>query len=368
MQDNAVNLPRNLPSPEEVCQDLSAAGHTLFLTNKRDPSQSWLVLDLPTLLHKVYGNLFSGSQGKVNQFGLLHCSQLAELFPELDLAMLQEVLISLEFCIEVDPLLLKEELSQVAIDKGGEGWLYFPALVSARPCKGFPEDPDPEQYKWMCWQLRTAEKHFISARLLQTIILRLAANRMFVQELSPTVRKHCRRIRVNGLSWRSTKGVDVAVQISDSSVVQVVGRSKAGPERLQEYTAAVVQDVIKTITQLSPKLEATPFIIHPYTPNLWKDPKAPQPDSLYPVSSIMRCISDDGEFALSLSRSTSSVHISQLFGGQSPSLSTVRCLAYPMVAQNGELALSWMGCGGSGKRWCGHSLWGIVVLDTCGKS
>ena len=344
LQDNAVNLPRNLPSPEEVCQDLSAAGHTLFLSNKQDPSQSWLVLDLPTLLHDVYGALFSGSHGKVNEFGLLHCSQLAELFPKMDqfMALIQDILISLEFCIEVDPLLLKEELSQLTIDEGGEGWLYFPALVSAQSCKVFPEDPDPDKVQWMCWQLRTAEKHFISAHLLQTIILRLAANHVYIHKLSPTVKQHCCSVWVNGISWSSTKGVDVAVQISNNSVFQVVGCSKAGPERLQEYTAAIVRDVIKTITQLSPKLEATPYIMHPYTLTVWKEPRPPQPNTVYPVSSVIDCISNGDDHVLSLSPSTSSIPIGQLFGGQPPPLSTVQDLMYPRVAQNGKLALSQM--------------------------
>ena len=353
LQDNAVNLPRNLPSPKDVCQDLSAAGHTLFLPNKRDPSQSWLVLDLPTLLHDVYGTLFSGSQGKVNQFGLLHCSQLAELFPKLDQTLIQDILISLEFCIEVDPLLLKE-VSQLTIDEGGEEWLYFPALVLAQPCKVFPEDPGPEQCQWMCWQLRTAEKHFISAHLLQTIILRLAANHVFIQETAPNVRQPCCRVWMNGLSWSSTKGVDIAVQINDSSVVQVVGCSKARPERLQEYTAAIVRDVIKTITQLSSKLRATPYIIHPYTPPMWKDPKALQPHLLYLVSTINQCISDGDDHVLSLSPSTSSIPIGQLFGGQPPPLSTVQDLMYPRVAQNGKLALIHR-CGGSGVGCVVHS-------------
>ena len=342
LQDNAVNLPRNLPSPEEVCQDLSAAGHTLFLSNKQDPSQSWLVLDLPTLLHDVYGTLFSGSHGKVNDFGLLHCSQLAELFPKLDHTLIQDILISLEFCIEVDPLLLKEELSQLTIDEGGEGWLYFPALVLAQPYKVFPEDPDPDKFQWMCWQLRTAGKHFISAHLLQTIILRLAANHVYMHKLSPTVKQHCCSVWVNGISWSSTKGVDVAVQISNNSVFQVVGCSKAGPKRLQEYTAAIVRDVIKTITQLSPKLEATPYIMHPYTLTVWKEPRPPQPNTVYPVSSVIDCISNGDDHVLSLSPSTSSIPIGQLFGGQPPPLSTVQDLMYPRVAQNGKLTLSQM--------------------------
>ena len=329
------NLPRKLPSPEKVCQDLSATGHTLFLRNKKHSSQSWLVLDLPALLHDVYGTMFSGSHVKVNQFGLLHCSQLTELFPELDQELIQNVLISLEFCIQINRLLLKEELLQLTIDKREEGWLYFPALVSAQPCKVFPEDPDQSRFQWMCWQLRTEKKHFISIHLLQTIILRLAANRVFTHH---SVRQHCCRIWINGLSWSSTKGVDVAVQISDSSVVQVVGGSKAGPEQLHEYTAAVVQDVVKTINQLSPKLEATSYIVHPYTHTLWEDPMAPQPHSLYPVSNVITCIRRGDNYTLSLSPNTSSIPIGQLSGGELPSLSTVQRLDYPGV--DGELALS----------------------------
>ena len=73
--------------------------------------------DLPVLLHDVYGTLFGVSQSKVNKFGLLHCSELVTLFPRLDPAMLKEVLISLEFCIQINPLLLKEELLQLTIDE-----------------------------------------------------------------------------------------------------------------------------------------------------------------------------------------------------------------------------------------------------------
>ena len=334
LQDNVANLPRNLPSPEELCQDLTAAGHTLFLHNKQVISQSWLILDLPSILHNVYGTLFSG-QGKVNQFGLLHSSQLTRLFPDLDKMMIQEVLSSLEFCIEIDPLLLKEELSQLTVDRGGEGWLYFPALVSAQSPEVIPEDPDPEQCSWLCWQLRTAEKHFISARLLQTIILRLAANHVFTHELAPRVRKHCCSVWVNGISWSSTKGVDIAIQISDNSVVQVVGRSMAEPQGLQAYAAAIIQDVTATITQLSPKLEAIPYILHPF---MHESLRSPHHNTMYPVSSIVRCISNGDKYIPSLSSST--VPIDQLFGGELPSLTAVQGLSYPRVAPIGELTVT----------------------------
>ena len=321
-------LPTHMPPAMEVCHDLTSVGHALFLPNKQDPSQSWIILDLQAILHDIYGTLFSGSQGKVNQFGLLHCSQLTELFPKLDPAMVQEVLISLEFCIQVDSSLLREELLKLTARDEGGSWLYFPALVSAQPLEVFPNVPDPHHLLWVCWQLRTAENNLISAHLLQTIILRLAAYHVFTHELSPSVREHCCCIWVNGLSWRSIKGVDVMVQISDSSVVQVVGCSKAGLEKLHRYMSTIFSDVIKTTAQLSPKLEATSYIVHPYTPAMWEDAKAPPPDSLYPVSSIIRSIRDGGDHILSLPRQAGHLpqqtSLTELFGGWSPPPSVVQ--------------------------------------------
>ena len=154
------------------------------------------------------------------------------------------------------------------------------------------------------------------------------------------MREHCCSVWVNGLSWRSTKGVDIAVQISDSSVVQVVGRTKAGPEKLYQYLSTIVSDVIKTTAQLSPKLEATSYIVHPYTPAMWECAKAPPPDSLYPVSSIIRSISDGGGRVLTRPRQGGRLphrtSLTELFGGWSPPLSVVQDMDCKKKPQRGE--------------------------------
>ena len=337
VEENEEELLWHLPPPEEVCRDLTAVGHALFLPNKQVPSQSWLILDLQAILHNVYGTLFSGSQGKVNQFGLLHCHEVARLFPKLDPAMIQEVLISLEFCIQVNARMLEGDFVELTAGTDGERCLYFPALVSAKPCELFRKDPGPQNFQWVCWQLRTVEKHFISAHLLQSIILRLAANHVFTHKL-PSVKEHC-SVWVNGLSWRSTKGVDVAVQISDSSVVQVVGRSKAGPEKLHRYLSTIVRDVIKTTARLSPKLKATSYIVHPYTPAMLESTKAPPLDSLYPVSGIVHCISDGDDHVLSrqhVGHLPNQTSLTELFGGWSSSLSVVQDMDFKTDPLSGE--------------------------------
>ena len=327
LRDNAQNLPTGLPPPEDLCKDLSAAGYILFLRNKQDLSQSWLVLDLQTILHNVYGTLFSPSLDVVNQFGLLHCSRLSELFSKLDSKMIQEVLITLEFCIKVDPLLLKEEMLSLTEQDEVEGWLYFPALVSAKADEVFT--PDPQCPHWACWQLKTDDKHVVHPHLLQGIILGIAATHVFIEEELPrSVREHCCHVWMNGLAWGSTTGVDVALQISDSSTVQVIGRSKEGPGELYQYMSSVTQSIFKTIAKLSPALKATPYIIHPFT-GMDESTSSPR-TTRYPVASIIHSVKASQKYvhSLPISSGTGSltVILQELFGGWSPSLTVVQCL------------------------------------------
>ena len=231
VQNNKDNLPQIMPPPEEVCQDLAAAGHALYLPNRVDPPKSWLVLDLPSILHDVYGTLFSQSKAIINEFGLLQCCHLAALFPKQDLDMVQQLLISLEFCLPVDPSILKVELSKLTQSKETIGWLFFPALISAKPYQTTMEGLPQQSGSYFCWQLRTAKKHFISARLLQTILLRLAAHFVVKQHDEEGVQQHCCSIWWNGIEWQSTKGIDIAVHIIRNRVIQVLGASVTSADK-----------------------------------------------------------------------------------------------------------------------------------------
>ena len=329
LQDNAQNLPSHLPPLEDMCQDLSAAGYILFLRSKQDLFESWLVLDLQTILHEVYGTLFSPRRAVVNQFGLLHCTHLSKWFPNLDPKMIQEVLITLEFCIRVDPSLLKKEMLSLTEHNEVEGWLYFPALVSAKACEVFP--PDSQCLHWACWQLKTDDNHIIPANLLQGILLHLAATHAFIEKKLPRSKsRHCCSVWVNGLSWGSTTGVDVAVQISDSSMVQVISRSREGPGELYRYMSSVTQSIFKTIAKLSPALKATPYIIHPYTYVGLDESRSAPPTTRYPVASISRSIEAGHKYVHSLPISSGSgsdtASLNKLFGGWSPSLTMVQHL------------------------------------------
>ena len=341
MDDNKADLPTNLPSAEVVCSDLSATGHFLFLPNKEDSSKSWLILDLPTILHDVYGRLFSPFEKIVDQFGLLKCLDLQQLFSTLDEDMIRNVLIALEFCIEVDPTLLSEEIMKLKGSK--DDFLFFPALVSAQPPEAFPGPPTDLVLPTLCWQLQADDKHFISPRLLQTIILRLAAHHVFHHQLGQNSREHCCSVWWNGISWQSRKGVDVAVQISDNALVQVISRSKAGPDVLCRYIADITFDIITTIRQLLKDFSATSYIICTSNPtNLLKEPQNLSSHATFPSHGVLASVTDEEEFCLSRPDQrgqSASLSVSELFSGMRPSLHTVQMLCFDHLDHDGECFL-----------------------------
>ena len=339
MNDNKGDLPTNLPSAEVVCSDLSATGHFLFLPNKEDSSKSWLILDLPTILHNVYGRLFSPFEKIVDQFGLLKCLDLQRLFSTLDEDMIRNVLIALEFCIEVDPTLLSEEIMKL---KGSEedDFLFFPALVSAQPPEAFPGPPTESVLPTLCWQLQADDKHFISPRLLQTIILRLAAHHVFHHRLGRNTKEHTCSVWWNGISWQSPNGVDVVVQSSDNALVQVLGRSKAGPDVLCRYMSEITFDISITVQQLLPDFSAISYIIRTSDPiSLLKEPQNLSSDVMFLVSSVLSIMRDDQDFCFSRPDQrgqSASLSVSDLFSGVCPSLDTVQKLCFDYLVHVGE--------------------------------
>ena len=334
VQINKDNLPRTMPSQEEVCQDLSAAGHALYLPNREDPLKSWLVLDLPSILHDVYGTLFSQCKEIVNKFGLLQRRHLAELFPHLDLEMVQQLLISLEFCLPLDPAILKVDLSELTQSKETSGWLFFPARISAKPPQSTLEGPPQQSVCYLCWQLRTAKKNSISARLLQTILLRLAADFVVKQPNEDGVQQHCCSIWWNGISWQSTKGIDITVCIISNRVIHVMSASIVSADKSCQYLTDVISDILSTVHRLSPKLAAGAYIVHP--PRNATSPAdiiAPLPKELFPVKGIRNSYSCRDGYSLSLVDSNSDrsnrVAIFDLFGGCNPSLEDIGRIDWP---------------------------------------
>ena len=343
--DNKPNLPSNLPPAEEVCEDLSSTGHFLYLPNKEDSFNGWLVLELTSILKEVYGTLFPSKisvtePGIESEFGLLSLHRLANLFPRLNLQMICDVLINLEFCIKVDSSILEKKIFKLADEahKNRE-YLFFPALISSERPKCF-QDTSLNRYT-LCWQLEIEAKCFLSPRLLQTIILRLAGQHVFYDERGYDTREHYCSVWSTGIFWQSIEDADVAVQITDNAILQVIGRSKVGPEALCSYISTITQDIFATIRELSPTLSATAYIIHPADPQvLLENPRSPCPQDKFKLTVMLNSIKKRKETCLSLKTTVGErrcttqneqarrIKVEEAFCGFKPSQDTIQKLCF----------------------------------------
>ena len=347
IQDNKHNLPKNVPPPEEVCRDLSAAGHALYLPNMEDTSKGWLVLDLPSILCDVYGTLFSQSEDIANEVGLVHCQHLSSLLRDLDVEFVQQLLVGLEFCIPVDPTVLKVEVSKLTQSQDASGWLFFPALISSKPPKFRSENHPPQIASYLCWHLRTSKKPSISARVLQTILLRLAAHFVVKQHDEEGVRRHCCSIWWNGITWQSRKGVDITVQITNNRLIWVVSTSDISADKSYHYLSDVISDILSVVRQLSPNLAAAAYIVHPWKmAALHGDATTPPSKELFPVEDIRNTITEYEEYTLSTKDScddSTRLPVSDLFGGWTPSLEDIERILWTQTEASLPQSLAELG-------------------------
>ena len=279
------DLPINLPSADQIYRDLAAAGHALHFPNEEDPDESWLVFDIPTVLNEIYGKLFShfiNNENSQTKYGLINRHDLHSLIPKYD-NLICNLLIDLEICLKVDKNLLKEvELLVNTANEAQNEWLFFPSFTrSQKPDQVFKED---QRFKvYICWQVHTINDQTLSPIVHQTILLCLAAHYVFKHETS--VGYYC-SLWCNGITWSNNiKGIEVAVQIADQSLIQVACRGLCEAEKVLAYLSQIAQDILKTCSSF--KTEVGAYIIHhPDMPAVSNDPKLASKKNMYPASSI----------------------------------------------------------------------------------
>ena len=322
-----------------LCKDLSSTGHVLFLESMQNPKRSWLVLQLDKILHEVYGALFTEIAPKLNnQFGLVHVDQIAKVLPDFDHSFIASLLTSMDFCHEVDPSLF---VRGILYASNKEGWLFFPCLVTAKPTSYFPKDQSSE-YKYLCWQVNTSKEKFFSPRLLQAILLSLTTHQTVysldiqseIQDNTLQVKEHCCNLWSNGITWQTTSGVDVLVQLFDNTIAQVIVRTphEVDPLILVRCLSSIAGDILHTVNRLYPDLmpHLQAFIIDSgdYT-ELCDNPKCTTPLQVFRISSIAKGLSNresGNPYCLSLKEEgghSTNKSIKKLFHGCVPSLDII---------------------------------------------
>ena len=259
-------LPANASEIISLMTTLAEKGFIVFLDTDND--DSWIVLDQETLLEKVSGALFAPSSFKehlpiASNTGIIPMDVLGSHFPNHNNAMIVQFLIKLQLCQRIS----LESISTNMAPQGpsSSDLLFFPPLIREdRPCFGPGDIATPESC--FGWLLHTDSIHqFFPNRFLHKFMLKLA------HELCLPDQKHDAIIHVNdrqckvwrcGISWNSVKGVSTIIELMKESRCLFLVMSFPNSKYCNDLIP-VLQTIKATLTQFSPSIPATEYIVDP---------------------------------------------------------------------------------------------------------
>ena len=325
LKDGRPPIPLTVKYIDSCCQDLAASGLVLYIPNREDAGESWLILEMEEILSRIHGKLFAPDSSEfpmhhrnlANQFGLVHMEELILAFKDspLDSVMIQKLLTAMEFCHPIDSLLMTEGVLDVLFFKDSqdlqENLLFFPSLVKANEEPAVistASDIPGDDCHWVCWELSTVKPHFLHPRFHQAVFIRLACNHVqkHKSDLS-TVEEHSCTVSKNAMSWSTIHGVDVCVQIMYKSTIKVLARSRPSVKVsfLMEMFSSVVSDVLTVRANHAPGVDAYSVfrVIEKGTPG----------EHTVPVSSIIDVVQAGGMFVNSRERPPKLVSLKDLF-------------------------------------------------------
>ena len=263
-------------NPLEMCEKLNERGNILFMKNKENLGNSWIVLDKAVLLSQVNGVIFAPEGFKEHQkslstsTGVVPLSKLAPLFPNISSDMITQFLCHLEFCQEIKDvglvsLLATEGQSSLTAD---ERYLFFPGLVHLdTPQDVIMSSASNLDYNSR-WVLQCSKsEQFFSSRFLQVLLLRL----VFLFALAPTdpsttdhlaLHRKC-SVWKNGIYWVNRSGGEAIVEIINLQQVVVIVRSKLEKMELVRLRSAIIKTVVDAKEEFCSKVLVRESLILP---------------------------------------------------------------------------------------------------------
>ena len=325
LKDERPPFPLTVKYIDRCCQDLAASGLVLYIPNREDAGESWLIFEMEEILSHIHGKLFAPDSAEfpmhhknlANQFGLVHIEELTLAFKgsPLDPEMVQMLLTAMEFCHPIDSSLMTEGILDGLFSKVSsnlhENLLFFPSLVKANEesvILSTESDIPGDDCHWVCWELSTVKPHFLHPRFQQAVFIRLACNHVqkHKSDLS-TVEEHSCTVSKNAMSWSTIHGVDVCIQIMHKSTIKVLAKSRPGVKvsSLMELFSSVVSDVLTVRANHAPGVDAYSVfrVMVKGTPG----------EHTVPVSSIIDVVQAGGMYVNSRERPPKLVSLKDLF-------------------------------------------------------
>ena len=308
-------LPKSIGALYKICVELNERGHILFLRDKNNLENSYVVIEEKSLLSEVSGTVFASEDFKqykqlATNTGIVSLSKISKCFPGKDVNILIGVLTHLEFCHEISDQALVQLISEKYSQVSDERYYLFPGLISIKAKESVWDTTSNFDYTFR-WILRcTKPEQFFSSRFLQVLLLRLAFSLAFdLKDLNDdpdnlAIHRKC-SLWKNGIFWGTHFGMDTLVEIGDNKSVVLIARFKSSHlSKCIEQRSQVLHTVLECVEEFCPRMSRAESFIETSSCSALKYP-------IYLNSWICTCTISDLAEALVINCKNPSVVLSE---------------------------------------------------------
>ena len=262
-------IPTTIPRLVEICVQLSDKGHILFLLNETSPEKSFIIIDKAALLAEINGTMFAPADFKehcqlATSTGVVPRFKLAEHFPDINITMLVRFLSHLELAIPIEDQEVLHLINE-HIGLSSEKYLFCPALIRIEVLPRAFVYQVVQLYHF-AWILSTVQTdHFLDARFLHVLLLRLALSLGLAPKIGPEIPslQHQCSVWKTGVYWNTPQGAEVLVEVVNKKKVVVLIQSNLVSSELLKLRSTVLHKVREAASELCPSVVTKEYLIYP---------------------------------------------------------------------------------------------------------
>ena len=248
-------LPQTMEALHKACSNLNKRGVMLYIQTQ-SIENSWIIIDKDMLLREVNGSIFAPDDfiehKALTVTGVVPFSKVEAVFKELDLQLIIDFCVHMEFCREIKAEDGLKLVTQTHPKYKEERHFLFPALTpQTAPPDLWQSNPNISYSEYRsCWVLQCREHHhYLTSRYRQVLLLRLAfSHHVFpvesdeVDPTSPALQQACTIWR-RGIKWTTLSSVDILVEMTDDRVILLLRCAKGKELQLVKLRAQVMAEI-----------------------------------------------------------------------------------------------------------------------------
>ena len=250
-------LPTDMNDLSDIFTTLCQNGYILFLKNAQDVAQSWIVLEVDTILAIIKGAISNFKPSST--VGLASFAELVSKADDFNPSLFVDILEYLGICSNVSQMSIVKKRQQHA---KSEPLFFFPSLLSAIQPQGLVIHTNSSRDLTLGWLVQSEPPCTFSVDMCTQLPV-VAATSTDPPLSSYNKQNGSYHIWNGGIHWTEKDIQAVITHLRGEAILVIVNGPRQNKLALARKRSQIVEDILTLKEDLCPELHTQEYLLHP---------------------------------------------------------------------------------------------------------